>query len=203
MWLLTSKNNPIETVLGLKVRFSNQLLFADEEFFEYNSNSMRLVVFGNPWPRFELQKMNFERTNFSWLISVINQNNQDFIKYVKGDFVIFLELENRLLVFNDHFGFSTIYYNKKNQTLSNNFNVLRVQSNLFNEISIAQHILFNRTIGDTTFDENIENKEGANTIEFSLNSVKFLKYWDYIILTKAKLIKNSKYYFSLKLKKIF
>jgi asparagine synthetase B (glutamine-hydrolysing) len=187
MWLLTSKNNPIETVLDLKVRFSNQLLFADEEFFEYNSNSMRLVVFGNPWPRFELQKMNFDRTNFSWLISVINQNNQGFIKYVKGDFVIFLELENRLLVFNDHFGFSTIYYNKKNQILSNNFNVLRVQSNFFNETSIAQHILVNRTIGDTTFDENIENKEGANTIEFSLNSVKFLKYWDY----KRDIVKNS------------
>ncbi|MFM7682653.1 MAG: hypothetical protein ACKO7P_07895, partial [Bacteroidota bacterium] len=161
MWLLTSKNNPIETVLDLKVHFSNQVLFADEDFFEYNYNSIHLVLFGNPWPRFELQKKNFDRKNYTWLISLINENSQNFINYIKGDFTIFLEVENRLLVFNDHFGISQIYFNSKNQTISNNYNFLNVQSNVFNEESIAQHILFNRTIGNTTYDKNIENKEGA------------------------------------------
>lgn len=187
MWLLTLKNNPIETVLDLKVHFSNQVLFADEDFFEYNSNSIHLVVFGNPWPRFELQKMNFEKTNYNWLISIINENSQNFINYIKGDFIIFLEIDRRLNIYNDHFGFSSIFYNKKNLILSNNYKFLKAQSNLFNEEAIAQHILFNRTLGNTTYDVNIENLEGANLIELSNNLLNISKYWDY----KKDLIKNS------------
>ncbi len=187
MWLLTSKNNPIETVLDLKIHFSNHVLFTDEEFFEYSSDLIHLIVFGYPWPRFEIQQKDIDIKYHKWLISSINENNLDFIKYVKGDFVIFLELENRLYLFNDHFGFSPIYCNTKNEIFSNNFNFLKAQSNLFNEDSIAQHILYNRTIGNTTYDKNIENKEGANLIELSNKSIKSSKYWDY----KKDIIKNS------------
>jgi len=190
MWLLSSKNNLGNDTLDLKINFSDQFLYTDEQIFEYKTNSIHLAVFGNPWPRFEIQKDNLNKTKFNWLISCIDINKMNFINYIKGDFVIFIELNKILYVFNDHFGFSQVYVNTKNGNVSNNFKLLRTQSNSFNDLAIAQHILYNRTIGETTFDKNIENKEGANLIEFSSGIIKYGKYWDY----KESLINNSDKY---------
>jgi len=190
MWLLSSKNTFIETAFDVKINFSNHVLVTNEYFFEYKTQSIHLIVFGNPWPRYEIQKENLDKTDFKWLISCIENKKFDFINYIKGDFVIFIVLENTLNVYNDHFGISPIYFNLKTDAISNSFTLLKSQSRSFNERAIAQHIYFNRTIGNTTYDENVENLEGANQIEFSNNTLKKLKYWNY----KNDLTKKSKNY---------
>ena len=105
MWLLNSKNNLGNNTLNLKINFSEQFLYTDEQIFEYQTNSIHIAVFGNPWPRYEIQKDNLDKNKFNWLISCIETNKLNFINYIKGDFVIFIELNKVLYVFNDHLVF--------------------------------------------------------------------------------------------------
>ena len=179
MWFLSSKKNQINQSLDLKINFSNHYLYTNEEFFEFKTNSTHMVMFGNPWPRYEIQNVDLDKNNFNWLISCFNENKLNFINFIKGDFVIFIEIDNVLYLFNDHFGISPIFINTKNETIANDYNILKFQTNSFNDQAVAQHILYNRTIGNTTFDINIENKEGANQIKISEDEISFKKYWNY------------------------
>ena len=178
MWLLSSKENKVTNELDLKIKFSNHVIYTNEQFFEYQSTSFHVVVFGNLWPRYDKQKEPIEKNNFNWLISFMISKQLKFIDYVKGDFTIFVEIEKILYILNDHFGFSPIYINTSSGHVSNSFNSLKIQDIIFDNDTIAQHILYNRTVGQKTFDKNIENKEGANLIEFSNNHYKCTTYWD-------------------------
>ena len=190
MWLFGSKNTVIGEHLKVKINFLDALLCTNDTFNEYKSTDFHLVVFGNPWPRFENQDFNKPTKGIDWLVTLIQTYGQTFINYVKGDFVIFLEIEKVIYIFNDHFGISSIYYNSEKAILSDDYNFLQKISTTFDPDAIAQHILYNRTLGEKTYDACVVNKGGANAIEYSANSFNFKTYWNY----KNLQVKSSKKY---------
>ena len=52
-----------------------------------------MVIFGHPWPRYAIQNVDLDKNNFNWLISCFNENKLNFINFIKGDFVIFIEID--------------------------------------------------------------------------------------------------------------
>ena len=190
MWLFGSENSIICDNRYDKINFSNAVICTDEKFVEYRSKDFHIVVFGNPWPRFNIQDLSKKNEGENWLVSLVQSYGKTFIDFIKGDFVIFLELDNLISIYNDHFGCSAIYFNTEKDILSNDFQRLQKESKTFNPQSISHHILYNRTIGEKTYDAHVLNKGGANAIEYSSNSFGFNTYWDY----KTALVKSATNY---------
>ena len=184
MWLFSdiSNNFKVNEEFSL-INFNGYQLYTNEEYQEIKTTEFHCIVIGAIWPRYKLQKnLNFD----NWLSRLISSSKDDFILSVKGDFTIFVSFSDKISILNDHHGFSPIYFQIEKKILSNDFNFLDELDKTFDENSILESVLYNRVLGETTYNKYISNKGGSNKIEIINKNFIFTKYWKYEELVKIK-----------------
>ena len=182
-WVITNKKEISFNDLELLEKNNNFQFYSKNSSissFPYNNENVFILVDGFILPRVdyfdEYSKFKMEELVFK----LYKEHNIEFIKYIKGNFVLILIIGEKFYIFTDRIGVKKFFYfNKNNEFIFTN-QLKLITDNIDTELcaeNIAINSLMNHYIDGQTFLRDISYSKPASEVEFN-KDVKFNSYWD-------------------------
>lgn len=127
------------------------------------------------------------------ILNLYFKYKQNFIKYIKGIFIIFIfdEVKNEYFFFNSKSGLYDLYYyfNDNFMIFSTNLETLLTHPDVpisIDSVAVIQQIIFNYPLGNKTLFKNISILNQGHYLKYSNNQILKTKYFDYLDLINSE-----------------
>ena len=167
-WFITTDKN-ISLDYSFQFDGGNYVLFSDDvpQQIEYDGSKFKFFVFGFALPTLESTIEVGDKSAI--LIRSIEKYGVDFMKYIKGNFIIVLFQKENFILFNDQMGIRKYFQAEKNNKIffSNSFqHIQKFLSPTFSVVNFAQNALFNHYIEGSTIYKEISFSKRASRVQF-------------------------------------
>lgn len=181
MWLLTNIESVTAGVDIKQHRFRNYTFFYDRDQYQPDKDSKIIwFVDGYSYPAKEEIEYSRSITPHEMLLFEYTRNKEDFIRHVKGNFIIIRLQPDKFYIYSDRFAIRKFFYwqNGNDYLISDNLKSItrNVRVNP-SEINMRIYALTYHFTGGTTLFEDIKHNTPAQVIESDRGKLKFSVYW--------------------------
>lgn len=154
---------------------------ADKDIVSLVKNEFHFYLIGNIQPRI----FNFEKFKHLSQIELVAflylKYYRDFLKFIKGNFLIIISCQNKIEIYNDHFGLNNLYIYQDNNmfAVTNsiiNFKELKIEL-IPDEIALIAKSIIHRVLNGKTLYKNIIKTKPASFILIDNNKLSINEYW--------------------------
>lgn len=178
MWTITNKN--IKSKLPEKTSHTFKLYVDENTNSPYQFNDNWLVI-GYVFLRDKIYSKFKNKDLITSLEELYSAFNDNFIDYVKGNFVIIYYTEEGFKIFSDHFAVKKFFIYKAGKEFIITDDLKEISDNVKVEPSVEAMIIYALTYhftGGTTLFKNITHNNPAEIIDFNGKTLQKSKYWE-------------------------
>jgi hypothetical protein len=166
---------PVKMSGGMQLYVSDQAICRDLD-------EMMIVIDGYVLPRNDVFRTYKELNQFELIEILYKKHGQEFVKYIKGSFVILIMLEQKTEIYTDQLGIKTLFYcdTVPEKAFTNNISLFHCAGIHIepDSVSMAIKSLLNRVPGKFTIFVNIFKTKGATQIEVYQHKTQVSQYWN-------------------------
>ncbi len=194
MWLITNRADNIRETGSVCLSFIGYKVITNQSILGDSHNQPQWIIDGYILPRATVS--GFEQTgNPSALLSnFFSRFGDDFINYLKGNFVIVQIRHNGFKIYSDHFGIRKFFRYQNGETFifSNDLKIVtKLVAVTPSKENMAVYALSYHFIGGITMFDNVFYNKGAEVVKFGDSKLSFSNYWDpEDLISKTKEGKN-------------
>jgi hypothetical protein len=153
----------------------------------FQKNKLNIFIFGTIYTNKLFEENSNQKPKIiyaDFIFDLLNKYGDDFVKYIKGSFVIviFDETKTEAKVISDRLNVLPLYYSFKNNLLIISSSVAMILesgfvSKDFNNQAMIQQLLFDYVLGSHTYYKDIRRVENGKIYYFRNNEKKEITYW--------------------------
>ena len=178
MWYITNINH---TSLKTQIILERYYVYFSKESESIANFEEKWILLGHIFPRTYVDKHYDQFNGVELIENLYLKYGDDFIKHVKGQFVVVHLLQDSFKIYSDHFAIRKFFFWQENDKfiISDDLKVISEVVKLTpSRESIANYAIDYHFTGGTTAFENVYHNQPAEIIEYKNNGLHSSSYWN-------------------------